>query len=187
MSTSDKEQQQWVPVGKVNGLFGVKGWIKVFSDTQPRENILTYSPWFLKRDGQWQEFKLLTGKAHGKGVIAHLDRCLDRDIAAELIGSEIAIKREQLPKAAPGEYYWSDLKGLKVINLESVELGHVVSMLETGANDVMVVLSNDGNDDDDELGKKGKQERLIPFVTGDTVHEVNLEQGFITVDWDADF
>lgn len=179
MSTSDKEQhQQWVPVGKVSGLFGVKGWIKVFSDTQPRENILTYSPWFVKHDGQWQEFKLLTGKAHGKGVIAHLAGCTDRDIAAELIGSEIAIKRDQLLEAAPGEYYWSDLKGLKVINLESIELGHVASMLETGANDVMVV---------HEVGKKGKQERLIPFVTEDTIREVNIEQGFITVDWDADF
>lgn len=181
MSTSDSEQQQWVAVGRVNGLFGVKGWIKVFSDTQPRENILTYSPWFLKRNGQWQEFKLLAGKAHGKGVIAHLSGCADRDVAAELVGSEIAIKREQLPKPAPGEYYWSDLKGLKVINLESVELGYIDSMLETGANDVMVVQSNDGT------GKKGKRERLIPFVRESTVHEVNLEQGYITVDWDEDF
>ena len=179
MSTSDTEQHQlWVPVGKINGLFGVKGWIKVFSDTQPRENILTYSPWFLKRDGQWQEFKLLTGKSHGKGVIAQLAGCTDRDIAAELIGSEIAIKRDQLPKASPGEYYWSDLKGLKVINLEGIELGTVASMLETGANDVMVV---------HELGNQGKHERLIPFVTEGTVHEVSLEQGYITVDWDADF
>ena len=179
MSTSDTEQhQQWVPVGRVNGLFGVKGWIKVFSDTQPRENILSYSPWFLKCDGQWQEFKLLTGKSHGKGVIAQLAGCTDRDIAAELIGSEIAIKRDQLPKAPPGEYYWSDLKGLKVINLEGIELGTVASMLETGANDVMVV---------HELGDKGKNERLIPFVTEGTVHEISLEQGYITVDWDADF
>lgn len=152
MSTSDTEQhQEWVALGKVNGLFGVKGWIKVFSDTQPRENILNYSPWFLKHNGQWQEFKLLSGKPHGKGVIAQLAGCSDRDIAAELIGSQIAIKREQLPKASPGEYYWSDLKGLKVINLEGIDLGKVASMLETGANDVMVVLGNDG---DDELGKR---------------------------------
>lgn len=179
MSTGDKELQQWVPLGKVNGLFGVKGWIKVFSNTQPRENILTYSPWFLKRDGQWQEFKLLAGKPHGKGVIAHLSECSDRDIAAELIGSEIAIKREQLPHPAPGEYYWSDLIGLKVINLEGIEFGSVTSMLETGANDVLVVHG---------AAEKGKKrERLIPFVTEEVVHEVNLEQGFITVDWDADF
>lgn len=186
MSTGDLEQlEQWVPVGKVNGLFGVKGWIKVFSDTQPRENILTYSPWYLKRKGEWQEFKLLTGQAHGKGVIAHLSGCTDRDVAAELIGSEIAIRREQLPRPSPGEYYWSDLKGLKVINLEGIELGHIDSMLETGANDVMVVLGN--NDGKAGKGKKGKRERLIPFVTEGTVQEVNIEQGYITVDWDEDF
>ena len=181
MSTGDKEQhQQWVPIGKVNGLFGVKGWIKVFSNTQPRENILTYSPWYLKRDGLWQEFELLAGKPHGKGIIAQLTGCTDRDIAAELIGAQIAIKRSQLPEAAPGEYYWSDLQGLKVINLQGVELGKIVSMLETGANDVMIVHGP---------GEKGKnqQERLIPYVTQQVVHEVNLEQGFITVDWDSEF
>ena len=179
MSTDDLEQlEQWVPVGKVNGLFGVKGWIKVFSDTQPRENILTYSPWYLKNKGVWQEFKLLEGKAHGKGVIAHLSGCTDRDVAAELVGLEIAIKREQLPKPSPGEYYWSDLKGLKVINLEGIELGIVDSMFETGANDVMVVSGK---------GKKDKREHLIPFLTESTVHEVNVKQGFITVDWDEDF
>lgn len=175
MSTDD---QQWVSLGKVSGLFGVKGWVKVFSNTQPRENILNYSPWFLKRKGKWQEFKLVAGKAHSKGVIAQLSGCDDRDQAAELIGLEIAIKREQLPKAAPGEYYWKDLLGLKVINVEGVELGDVASMLETGANDVIVVESN---------GEKGKLERLIPFVTEDIVLEVNIEEGFITVDWDADF
>lgn len=180
MSTGDKEQrQQWVPVGKVSGLFGVKGWMKIFSDTQPKENILSYSPWFLKRDGQWQEFELLTGKAHGKGVIAQLSGCIDRDIAADLVGSEIAIKHEQLEKPASGEYYWNDLIGLLVKNLEGVEFGKIVSMLETGANDVMIVSST---------GDKGKnKERLIPFVIDEVVHEVNLEEGFITVAWDADF
>lgn len=185
MSTDEKQFQQWVPLGKVSGLFGVKGWVKVFSNTQPRENILTYSPWFLKRGGQWQEYELLTGKPHGKSVIAQLSGCNDRDIAAELIGSEIAIKREQLPQPAPGEYYWSDLKGLKVINLEGIELGKIDSILETGANDVMIV---HGHDQSDQNGIKGKKrERLIPYISDEVVHEVNLEQGFVTVDWDVDF
>jgi len=156
MSTDTKQQQQWVPVGKLNGLFGVKGWVKIFSNTQPKENILSYSPWYLKRNGQWQEFKLLSGKSHGKGVIAHLEGCTDRDIAAELIGSEIAIKREQLAKPA------------------------ITSMLETGANDVIVITG-----EKDSKGKK--RERLIPFLTDEVVQEVNLEQGFMTVDWDRDF
>lgn len=174
------DDQQWVPVGKLNGLFGVKGWVKIFSNTQPKENILTYSPWFLKRDGQWQEFELLAGKSHGKGVIAQLSGCIDRDTAAELIGSEIAIKREQLAKPAAGEYYWNDLIGLLVTNLEGIELGKIVSMLETGANDVMIIHGSK-----DEKGKK--RERLIPFVTEEVVHEVNLEQGLVTVDWDPEF
>lgn len=178
MSTDD-QKQQWVPVGKLNGLFGVKGWVKIFSNTQPKENILNYSPWFLKRNGQWQEYELLAGKLHGKGVIAQLSGCTDRDIAAELIGSQIAIKREQLAKPASGEYYWNDLIGLLVTNLEGIELGKVVSMLETGANDVIVVHA---------AGEKGKKrERLIPFIAEEVVHEVNLEQGFMTVDWDAEF
>jgi 16S rRNA processing protein RimM len=180
MSIDDKQFQQWVPVGKLSGLFGVKGWVKIFSDTQPKENILTYSPWYLKRDGQWQEFKLLDGKSHGKGVIAQLSGCTDRDIAAELIGSEIAIKREQLAKTASGEYYWNDLIGLLVTNLDGIELGKVSSMLETGANDVMIVLGEKDN-------KGKKRERLIPYISEEVVHEVNLEQGFMTVDWDADF
>ena len=182
MSTDDQEQQ-WVPVGKLNGLYGVKGWVKIFSNTQPKENILTYSPWYLKRNGQWQEYELLSGKSHGKGVIAQLAGCTDRDIAAELIGSEIAIKREQLASPASGEYYWSDLIGLLVKNLDGVELGEIASMLETGANDVIVALSEDGEKDT----KGKKRERLIPFVTDEVVHEVNLEQGFIIVDWDPEF
>lgn len=181
MSTNDKElYQNWVPVGKLNGLFGVQGWVKIFSNTQPKENILTYSPWYLKIDGQWQEFKLLSGKSHGKGVIAQLAGCTDRDIAAKLIGADIAIKREQLVSPDSGEYYWSDLIGLRVKNLDNVELGKITSMLETGANDVIVVRG-----EKDAKGKK--RERLIPFVTEEVVQEVNLEQGYMTVDWDADF
>jgi len=177
---TDSQEQQWVPVGKLNGLFGVKGWVKIFSNTQPKENILSYSPWYLKRNGQWQEFKLLSGKSHGKGVIAQLAGCTDRDIAAELIGSEIAIKREQLAKPASGEYYWNDLIGLVVKNLEGIELGKVTSMLETGANDV-IVTSGEKN----EKGKK--RERLIPFVFEEVIQEINLEQGFMIVDWDEEF
>lgn len=174
------DEEKWVPVGKISGLFGVRGWMKIYSGTEPRENILSYSPWFLKKDGQWQEFELLDGRAHGKGVVASLAGITDRDMAAELIGLQIAIKRSQLPVAGKGEYYWSDLQGMNVINLQDEALGKVISLFETGANDVMVV-RDDGN-------RKGKpRERLIPFVTDGIVHKVDIEQGIIQVDWDADF
>lgn len=175
--TNQTEDNQWVLLGKISGVFGVKGWLKVFSDTQPRENILTYSPWYLKHDGQWQAFEVLAGKAHGKGVIAQLEGCDDRDVAMSLMGCDIAIKREQLPQAASGEYYWSDLQGLTVVNLQGVELGTVSSLMETGANDVVIVKSS----------AKDKRERLIPFVMEDFIINVDLENGVMTVDWDEDF
>lgn len=160
-------------MGRISGLFGVKGWVKVFSHTSPRKGILDYKTWYLKRNGGWQAYMLAAGHAQGKGVVARLEGFDDRDQAATLMGSDIAIKREQLPKLNPGEYYWTDLEGLRVENLEGVDLGVVSHLFETGANDVMVV--------------KGDRERLIPYTKGEAVKEVDLEAGLILVDWDPDF
>jgi 16S rRNA processing protein RimM len=164
-------------LGRVSGLFGVKGWIKVHSDTEPRDNILNYSPWYLQREGEWQAYEVIAGRPHGKGIVAHLSNCPDRDAAAELIGSTIAIRREQLPAAGDDEYYWSDLRGLKVTTSQGVELGQVVSLMETGANDVLVVRETD------ETGR----EHLIPFIMDQVIREVDLERGLLIVDWDPEF
>ncbi len=162
-----------VPVGRISGVYGVKGWVRIYSYTGPRDNILQYNPWQIQLPGGWQSVELLEGKTHGKGVIAHLAGCHDRDAAARWIGSEIAIRRSQLPAAPAGEYYWSDLIGLRVITEAGEELGTVDHLLETGANDVLVV--------------QGERERLIPYVMGKVVTEVNLETGELHVDWDPEF
>ena len=164
----------YIVVGRINGLHGVRGWVKVFSHTQPRENILSYRTWHLLKEGKWVATKLLNGRQQGKGIVAQLEGCGDRDQAAALMETEIAIRREQLAVAAPGEYYWADLQGLRVINAEEVELGVVDHLLETGANDVLVV-------------RDGSTERLIPYVPGQYVLDVMLEQGVVRVDWDPDF
>jgi len=164
-----------VKLGRISGVFGVKGWLKVHSDTEPRENILNYSPWYLSIGGQWQPRKVLTGRVHGKGLVVQLEGCDDRDLAATLVRTEIAITRTQLPAASPGEYYWYDLQGLQVSTLDAVELGKVTSLMETGANDVLVIKAEDG------------QERLVPFIRDSVVTDINLEAGTITVDWDPDF
>ena len=147
--------------------------MRVFSYTQPRDNIVHYRPWYLNRAGEWQEHELAEGRQHGKGVVARLAGCEDRDEASQLIGAEIGVRRKQLPAAQPGEYYWSDLQGLKVVTLQGELLGLVDHLLETGANDVLVV--------------KGERESLIPFVLGQVVDEVDLERGEIRVDWDKGF
>jgi 16S rRNA processing protein RimM len=162
-----------INVGRISGVFGVKGWLKVFSFTDPRENILSYSPWLLKKDGEIKQFDVIDGALHGKAVIAQLDGIIDRDQAAGFIGWDIFITHNQLPEATEGEYYWSDLIGLKVETVEGVQLGVVDSLLETGANDVLIV--------------QGDRERAIPFLQGETIINIDLDAGNMIVDWDPEF
>lgn len=168
------DSDAYITVGRISGVYGVKGWVKVYSHTRPRENILRYSTWHLEQADDWQVQVLESGRSHGKAIVAKLKGCDDRDAAAALMGATIAVRREQLPQAAPGEYYWADLQGLDVVNLDGIELGRVSHLLETGANDVLVV-------------KQGKIERLIPFVMGDFVTDIDLDAGRMQVDWDPDF
>lgn len=167
-------KQHLIPVGRISGVYGVKGWVRIFSYTDPRENIIEYQPWLVKTGtGEWSETTIEEGRRHGKGVIARLTGCDDRDAAFALIGSEIAVTREQLPEAEAGQFYWDDLLGLQVVNTQGDNFGTVDHLLETGAHDVLVV--------------QGDRERLIPFVMEQIVLEVDLEQGVIRVDWGKDF
>lgn len=167
------EEESYVIIGRISGLYGVKGWHKIYSHTRPRKNILKYRPWFIRQGSDWIARDLQEGRSQGKGVVAKLAGCDDRDQAALLLERDIAVKRTQLPKPEKGSYYWADLEGLTVISREGVELGRVDYLFETGSNDVLVV--------------KGERERLIPFIADQVVIEVDLEQGRIRVDWDPDF
>ena len=163
---------QPVVLGRVSGLFGVRGWVKVYSYTEPREAVLDYERWLLNRKDGWQEATVAEGQRHGKTIIARIDGYVDRDQAAELVGIEIGVPRGELPEAEQGQYYWSDLEGLRVVHRDGTELGKVDHLLETGANDVMVV--------------KGEQERLIPFAMERVILGVDLDKGEIEVDWEWD-
>lgn len=163
----------WVVLGRVSGLFGLDGWVRVFSHTDPRDGIVRYNPLFLQQKGQWREVVIAAGRAHGEGVVLKFAGCDDRDQAMTLMQAEIAVRRSQLPPLQPGEYYWTDLTGLRVVTLDGVELGIVDSLFATGANDVIVV--------------KGERQRLLPFVQGQVVVEIDLEQRQLRVDWDPDF
>jgi 16S rRNA processing protein RimM len=162
-----------VIVGKISGVFGVKGWVKIRSFTDPQENIFAYAPWRLDGMSPARELRVLDGRFHGSGLVAQLDGYTDREQAATLVSQEISVPRDCLPEPAEGEYYQADLIGLRVVNVDGTEFGHVDQIMETGANDVLVVL--------------GDRERLIPFTLGQAVREVNLAEKRILVDWDADF
>ena len=159
-------------MGRIVGVFGVEGWVKVESFTDPRENLGRYRPWHVSKAGADREIAKPRLKAHGKGLVAKLDGIDDRDAAAALIGAEIRVSRDRLPKARAGEHYWVDLEGLSVRTVDGVELGAVSHLIATGANDVLVV--------------RGDRERLVPYIP-DVVRRVDPGAGLIEVDWDPEF
>lgn len=162
-----------VIVGKVVGLYGVSGWVRVQSFTDPEEALLGYGGW-LVRDGEgWRSADREAAKSHGKGLVAKLGLATDRDAAAGWIGAEIAVERDALRPPGPGEYYWNDLTGLVVSDTAGRELGKVDYLLETGSHDVLVVKGDSG-------------ETLIPFVIDIYVKNVDLSGGRIVVDWEWD-
>lgn len=166
-------------LGRIAGVFGVRGWVKLRSFTRPIENLLDYPRWWLVHQGREFEATLIEGRMHGDGLVAQISdehgRLVDdRDVATALIGAEIHVARDELPEAEEGQYYWFDLVGLKVSNEEGVDLGEVDSVTSNGAQDVLVL-------------KDGEVERLIPFVKGPIIKSVDLDQGLIVADWQPDF
>jgi 16S rRNA processing protein RimM len=167
-----------VTLGRVAGVFGVRGWVKLQSFTRPAENLLNYPRWWLLT-AQPYEARVIEAKAQVAGLVARISDADgtpidDRDVAALLLGAEIQVERAELPKAPPGSYYWHDLVGLDVVSSADEPLGRVVSVMENGAQDVLVL-------------EHGEQERLIPFVVGPIIQAVDLERRRIVADWAPDY
>ena len=169
-------EQRRVVLGTITGPWGTRGWVRIRSSTDPPENIFRYAPWQVRRDGRWSAVAVAETRTQGRGVVARLDGCHDRDGALGYRGCEIAVERSRLPDPGDGEFYWTDLVGLGVVTADGVCLGTVERMLETGANDVMVVRGEVG----------GERERLIPFLPGSVVRSIDVERGAIVVDWHPD-
>jgi 16S rRNA processing protein RimM len=169
---SDRDSRLIV-VGRVAGVYGVRGWIKVLSSMEPPEAILDIPSWRLRCGTDWRPMVLAEGRKYGKGILARLEEINDCEVARGLTGADIAVSRSELPDPGPNRFYWADLEGFNVRTTGGVELGIVDHLLETGANDVLVI--------------RGERERLIPYVWGKVVTDVNLEQGMILVDWDPEF
>ncbi|HUF73480.1 MAG TPA: ribosome maturation factor RimM [Gammaproteobacteria bacterium] len=167
------ESDRVIRLGEVTGAHGIKGWIKVRSYTEPRTNLLDYPSWLLDPDGEWRPFVVESAREAGRRLLAKLAGIDDRDSAAALGGLSVGVPRSAMPGPGPGEYYWADLEGLTVRNLEGERLGTVERLMATGANDVLVLA--------------GGGERMIPFIEGDTVREVDLDSGEILVDWDPSY
>lgn len=159
-------------MGQVTAPHGVRGWIRVRGFTASAAGLGDYHQWWLGGGGAWVAWNVEAVELHRRGLAAKLQGCDDREAAAALANVEIAIPRAMLPRIAADQFYWDDLVGLAVSNGAGEALGTVTSLIETGANDVLVVT--------------GERERLIPFVAP-VVLEVDLAGAKLKVDWGSDY
>ncbi|MGI0115887.1 ribosome maturation factor RimM [Zooshikella sp. RANM57] len=175
----------FIEIGKVTSVFGVKGWLKIYSHTDPITNILNYPEWTLKLKGQQLSVRVDRGQRQGKGLIAHFVGCDDREQAHKYCGAEILVPKTVLPELDEGEFYWHQLEGLNVVtgisdnSVEPLLLGKVDHLLSTGSNDVLVVKPCEGSID--------QRERLIPYLEKQVVCGIDLTQGVLRIDWDPEF
>ena len=171
----------YLPAGKIGGCYGVRGWVKIRSFTDPQENLLDYKSLFIKDKNSIEPLIFDIGRIHGKGLIAHINGVDNRERAEQFCGKEILLDASSLPELGEGDYYWRQLIGLRVWCICSDRLlliGIVDHLLDTGANDVLVVSPCEGSVD--------LVERLIPFKLGDIVKRIDLVAGVIEIDWFLD-
>jgi 16S rRNA processing protein RimM len=169
----DTIDSDWVIVGRFGKVHGIKGLISVISFTEPRENILGYAQWHIKKNGQWQPVKRLTDEVTQKHILAQVEGYDIREDVASLTNFEIAVRRETLPTLALNEYYWHELVGMTVVHVNGGLFGQVHEIMATGSNDVFIV--------------QGERRYLIPYLIDDVVVDIDKEKRQITVNWDLDF
>ncbi|MEQ8954543.1 MAG: ribosome maturation factor RimM [Gammaproteobacteria bacterium] len=168
-----------VVLGRLGKSHGVKGWIRLNSYTNPPENILHYPELRVAAGDGWQALQIDASRPHLQGLLVHIDGFDSPEAVAALSGLELFVDSGSLPGLDNGDYYWHQLQGLRVVNLDGDLYGVVDRLMETGANDVLVVKPLAESIDD--------RERLVPYVKDRIVREVNLADKLIRVDWDADF
>ena len=166
-------------LGKIVSVHGIRGAVKVYSHTQPLDNVLNYPVWTLRKGQQQQQVSVIAGRVQGRVLVVQLKGLRDRNEALELVDWEICVPQSELPDLSEGEYYWHQLVGLQVVTLKGQLLGRIDHLLETGSNDVMVVRPCAGSID--------QRERLLPYLPDLYVKHIDLSEGVMQVDWDAEF
>lgn len=166
-----------VLVGTIGKPYGIKGWVKVNSYTEPVSNILDYQPWYLEapRKSSFSPtlIEIIDSRLHGQQILMLFANCTTPESACLYTNYKIYVDRKRFFPLAEREYYWTDLEGLKVYTCENVYLGIIQTIFATGANDVLVIVD--------------KKRHLIPFLLDQTIKSIDLENKIMIVDWDVAF
>jgi len=165
--------EEKIVMGKILGPHGIKGWIKIHPFTEKKDSLIDHKIFMASKDEKlWQSFEVESMDVGDKFILAKFKGVDDRNAAEKLNKFFISLDKSSLPKLDENNYYWHELIGLDVKNNEGMHFGKVDSLIETGANDVLVVL--------------GDKEYLIPYIK-QVILEVNLETNTIRVDWQDDY
>ncbi len=175
----ESAQAPLLVLGKIVSVHGLRGAVKGYSHTQSLDNVLDYPIWTLRKGQQQQQVSVISGRVQGRVLVVQLEGVNDRDAALEKVDWEICVPRSELPGLSDGEYYWHQLVGLQVVTLEGQLLGRIDHLLETGANDVMMVKPCAGSID--------QRERLLPYLPDLYVKHIDLAEGVMQVEWDPEF
>jgi len=179
MKAGNLESSQRVELGRFGKVFGIKGWIKLNSYTNPPDNICKYVDLTAEIAGKQRVLELDEYRAQGNSLVVHVKGYDDPEAAKALCGKGIWIEAKDLPQLPDGEFYWHQLIGLQVINQHGAVFGKIAELLETGANDVLLIEPTDGSID--------KRKRMIPYLRDSVVKEVDLAAGWMRVEWEADY
>jgi 16S rRNA processing protein RimM len=170
---TERAEQQWVVLGRFGRVHGIKGSVSVISFTVPRENILDYKAWHVKKDNRWHPIQRTQDEVTDKHLLTKVEGFETREEVASLTNLEIGVPESMLPKLEVGEYYWHELIGMNVVHQNGTVFGRVHELIETGSNDVLIV--------------QGDQRYLIPYLAGEVILSVDKEKKQITVNWDLDY
>jgi 16S rRNA processing protein RimM len=121
----------------------------------------------LLADGQFHSYRVTQVRRVGGRLLLQVEGCGSREMVQPLVGFDLYVRRDELPPAPEGEFYWFDLEGLTVYTEDGQYLGQVVEFFPTGSNEVLIV-------------RKGSQETLLPFIK-DVVLAVDEARGILHV------
>jgi len=189
MTQPSGQPEGYTTLGRIGAAVGIKGWVRLISFTDPADNILQYRHFILAplpaggaaatAPDRTERIEIDESRIQGKDFIGHIRGCDNRELARQYTGREMLVAKAALPDLDENEFYWFQLEGLQVINLQDETLGTVHHLIETGANDVLVVKPTDQSLDD--------QERLIPWIRGQVIKQVDIAGGIVRVDWEKDY
>ncbi len=140
----EKDESEFICIGKIHRAHGMQGEVVMNPMTDFPERIQTGKEVYLGSERRLT--KILAVREKPPYLLVRLEGFSDEVESAELRNTFVFVRKDSLPKLQPGEFYFHELIGLAVEDLQGNPLGRLREILETGANDVYLVEQPNGDE-----------------------------------------